>query len=168
LLEAGLGRVVVVAGYRAAEVRKELDSYPADRVTVVVNEAYAQGKVGSVLCGLRAMGPPAGPIVVLAVDQPRPAWLVRQVLDSHLQGQAPLTVPTYRGRGGHPTVFSGSLYSEMLAINEESQGLRAVVERYRQQANRVELGTPLVVLDLNEPADYERAQLLFTGANTRL
>jgi molybdenum cofactor cytidylyltransferase len=166
LLEAGLERVIVVAGYRADAVKAALEGLPPDRVAVVVNEAYAQGKVGSILRGLRALGPAADPILVLSVDQPRPAWLIRQVLDAHGRAQAPLTIPTYQGRGGHPTVFAGRLYPEMLAINEESQGLRALVERYRALAHRTETGTPLTLLDLNEPEDYATAQALFSGADS--
>jgi len=157
LLDAGLGRVVGVLGDRAEAVTAALAPLASPRLQTVTNEAYAQGKVGSVLRGLEALTVGDGPFLVLSVDQPRPASLLRSVLDAHNAGGALITVPRYRGRGGHPTIFSGALYDEMLAIEEATLGLRAVVQRHRTEVHYVELSDPLVTLDINDETAYAAA-----------
>ena len=127
------------------------------RLRTVTNEAYAQGKVGSVLRGLEALTVGDGPFLVLSVDQPRPASLLRSVLDAHNAGGALISVPRYQGRGGHPTIFSGALYDEMLAIEEATLGLRAVVQRHRGEVLHVDMEEPAVTLDINDRTSYAAA-----------
>ncbi len=154
LLEAGLERVVVVVGDRAEAVAAALGSIAGPRLRTVTNEAYRQGKVGSVLRGLEALTASDGPFLVLSVDQPRPASLLRSVLGAHNAGGALITVPRYRGRGGHPTIFSGALYDEMLAIEEETLGLREVVRRHQDEVLHLDVEDPAVTLDINDETAY--------------
>ena len=161
LLEAGLDPVVVVLGDQAELVAAALAPQLRPELVLVTNRAYTQGKVGSVLCGLRALSPDASGMAVLSVDQPRPSALLRAVLDAHAAGNALITVPRYRGRGGHPTVFSGALYAELLAIDEATLGLRAVVQRHRDEVHYVELEDPVVTLDFNDEASYAVARAAF-------
>lgn len=157
LLEAGLERVVVVIGDRAEAVAAALAPLTTPRLRTVTNETYAQGKVGSVLRGLEALTASDGPFLVLSVDQPRPASLLRSVLDAHNAGGALITVPRYRGRGGHPTIFSSTLCEELLAIEEATLGLRDVVRRHQGQVHYVDLDDPTITLDLNDEASYAAA-----------
>ena len=57
-----------------------LDSY---EVQVVPNPDYRNGKTTSVRAGVRAISATATAIVILAVDQPRPDWVIRRVVSSH-------------------------------------------------------------------------------------
>ncbi len=81
LLAAGVNSVFVVTGHRAYEVR---DAINGNRVHTVVNPHYKQGKSTSVKAGLAALPDNIGAIVLLAVDQPRPSWLIKQILASHI------------------------------------------------------------------------------------
>jgi CTP:molybdopterin cytidylyltransferase MocA len=98
---------------------------------------------------------------VLSVDQPRPASLLGSVIAAHDAESAPITIPRYQGRGGHPTIFSGALYPELLAIDEGTLGLRAVVERHRSEVRYVEVDDPMVTLDVNDEASYAAAKASF-------
>jgi molybdenum cofactor cytidylyltransferase len=163
MIEAGLESVVVVLGHEAEAVATALASVVGEnepRVVTAINEAYAEGKVGSVLCGLRGLPAQRDLILVLSVDQPRSSALLNTILVAHESQNPLITVPRYRGRGGHPTIFSGRLYSEMLSINEGTLGLRAVVQRHRERVRYFDLDDPSVVLDINDPASYTAA----TGA----
>ena len=97
LLEAGVDTVFVVTGYRAYEVR---ESIKGGRVQAVVNPHYKEGKTTSIKAGLAALPGGTQTIVLLAVDQPRPAWLIKQVLESHIARKAIITGPRYDGHGG--------------------------------------------------------------------
>ena len=165
LREAGADEVVVVLGHRADELQARIganrDVYHLGGVRCVINEDYAQGKTTSIKTGLWALGPSANPdaaIIMLNVDQPRSARIIERTLHAHRDGDASLiTIPTYHGKGGHPIVVSRSLYSELIAIDEKTQGMRAVTERHRDATQRVELGAAELLWDVNTPEQYRAA-----------
>ncbi len=155
LLEAGVSQVVVVLGYRAETLRRLIGEVPG--VTTVLNLRYRTGRSSSIRAGLREVEPQAEGILVLGVDQPRSAELVRLVVVAHRELGAPITYPAYRGKGGHPIIFSRALLPELARVRESRQGLREVVERHRAEVSRIAVDDPEVLLDLNEPEDYGRA-----------
>jgi CTP:molybdopterin cytidylyltransferase MocA len=165
LREAGADEVVVVLGHRADELQARIganrDVYTLGRVRCVVNDDYALGKTTSIKTGLWALGPSADPdaaIMMLNVDQPRSAGIIEKVLGEHHNGDDKLiTIPTSDGKGGHPIIVSRGLYSELIAIDEKTQGMRAVTERHREATQRVELGAPELLWDVNTPEQYQAA-----------
>lgn len=165
LREAGADEVIVVLGHRADELQARIganrDVYNLGRVRCVINEDYAQGKTTSIKTGLWALGSSAdsdAAILMLNVDQPRSVRIIRETLDAHHDADANLiTIPTYRGKGGHPIVVSRSLYSELIAIDEKTQGMRAVTKRHCDATQRVELGAAELLWDVNTPEQYQAA-----------
>ena len=164
LRAAGADEVVVVLGHRADELQARIganrDVYLAGGARCVVNTHYAEGKTTSIKTGLRAIsvGPQHdGPILMLNVDQPRSAELIRTVLDAHSCGGALITIPTCGGKGGHPIVVARSLYQELLEIGEITQGMRAVTQRHLAETQRVELGERELLWDFNTPEQYRAA-----------
>ena len=155
LLEGGVDEVYVVTGKSDAAVAPVLARLR--HVHRVHNPDFAEGKTTSVKAGVAALPSGTTAVVLLAVDQPRPAWVVRRVLESHLASGAPLTSPRYRGHGGHPLVFDGALISELAAITEENEGIREVFRRHEARMNGVEFDSPIVRLDMNTPEAYEKA-----------
>jgi molybdenum cofactor cytidylyltransferase len=153
---AGVDLVVVVLGHEAQRVKALVEMKKG--VTCVVNPDYLEGKTTSIKAGLKALGPdkPAA-LVILNVDQPRTAGTIRHLLQQHSQGHAPISIPTYRGKGGHPLVLDPSLLEELRSISEETLGLQSVVRRHQRESQRVEMDTPEVLLDLNTPEQYRAA-----------
>ena len=45
---------------------------------------------------------------------------------------------------------------ELLAIREETEGIRDVIARHAADVHEVEIADPEVLVDLNVPADLER------------
>ena len=158
LLEGGVSEVVVVLGHRAAEIARYARG---PNVRWVVNGRYREGKASSVKAGLTAISDGAEAIALLAVDQPRTSELVSQVVNAHVENDALITSPRYRGHGGHPLIFSASLKPELEIISEETQGVREVFRRHSDQVTEVPIDDPLIRLDLNTPEHYEEARLLY-------
>ena len=172
LREAGADEVVVVLGHRHDELQARIganrDVYAVGNVRCVVNARYAEGKTTSIKTGLRAISHPEpgqpGVILMLNVDQPRSTAVIRQVLAAHQgDGDALITIPTCQGKGGHPIALSRYLYLELLNIAESTLGIRDVTQRHQARIQRVELGAPELLWDVNTPEQY-RAALAASGA----
>ncbi len=159
LLASRCGEIVVVLGHDAERLEPLLPVAPLLRT--VVNPDYRLGKTTSIRAGIAALSPRAEAALVLAVDQPRPAWLLDRLIDEHLRAGAPITVPTHAGHRGHPPVFSASLFPELMRLSEERQGLREVLSRHANAVHLVEVEGPLALVDLNRPEDYVAARALY-------
>ena len=102
-------------------------------------------------------------ILLLNVDQPRSGADVARILRAHRRHSREsgnpyaVTVPEYNGKGGHPIVLSAGLLPELREIDEESQGIKAVVRRRPDSVYRIPLDNPEILLDLNTPEQYRAA-----------
>jgi len=152
----GADRVIVVVGHQADRLRPLLADL--EYVSCVFNPDYLAGKTTSVKAGLQGLreGRP-NTLLMLNVDQPRSAESVRLLLEAHWLGSELLTIPTFKGKGGHPIIIDASLIEEILVINEETHGMKAVMQRHTDQTRRVEVVTPEVLWDLNTPEQYQAA-----------
>lgn len=160
LAEAGVAEIVVVLGDRARDVAPFVRG--ARNIKTIINPLYQQGKTTSIKAGLREIGRGMEGLLLLAVDQPRPPHILARLVQEHLERKAPITQPVYEGKLGHPLLFAIKLMPELLAITEETLGVRDVVERHRRQVHEVPVDSPVVLLDINTEEDYRRAQQLFS------
>lgn len=125
---------------------------------VVHNSDYRSGKCSSIRAGVEALSPGATGVLILGVDQPRPAWILDLIAERHAASAALITVPLHSGRRGHPPLFAADLFSELRHLSEERQGLRDVLRRHASDVHLVEIDSPLIWVDLNRPEDYQAAQ----------
>lgn len=158
LAAAGMAEIIVVLGHRAEEVRPHA-KHPLARAAL--NHSYREGRASSLRAGAATVDRRAEAIVILGVDQPRPAAITAALTENQLASGGLITVPTFAGQRGHPVVVAGSLLPELAVAAEETQGLRALMRKYSGQTNEVSFDSAVVLLDLNTPADYERAKEFF-------
>jgi molybdenum cofactor cytidylyltransferase len=155
LIDAGCAPVVVVLGHRPELQQPFIPK--VDLLKVIVNSSYQDGKTTSIKAGLRLAGNDSCGVMVLAVDQPRSAELLKLLVGAHLAKRALITAPFYQGKFGHPVIFSRTLFPELREITEETMGLRMLMERYSGQLNQVTVDNPVIHLDMNGQEDYLRA-----------
>lgn len=155
LLNGGADRVNVVTGAHHSEILNVVSDI--HNVAVVNNPVWASGKTTSIKTGLSALSDECDTIILLAVDQPRPAWAIDYTLKSHRDSGCVVTSPRYNGHGGHPLIFDISLLDQLSQISEEQEGVREVMKRYEDTMNRANFDNRVIRLDLNTPHDYENA-----------
>ena len=144
-------------GHDAERLKPVVDS--VDGASWALNPDYLQGKTTSLKTGVAAItGQQISDVLLLNVDQPRSADTVRTLLERHLASSYQITIPTHGGKGGHPIFISANLLPELAGIEEESQGLKAVVRRHAEATERFELDDPGVLWDLNTPEQYQNAR----------
>lgn len=159
LRKAGASEVVVVGGYKSDQILSEIQDQPG--VVAIANPNYYQGKTTSIKAGLENLSSRNSTILILAVDQPRPINLLSKLISSHITSGKAITMPVFNGKSGHPILFSSGLMAELMEIDEESEGLRAISRRYRESMNLVDIDSGIVNADLNTPEDIESARELF-------
>ena len=152
LREAGADEVVVVLGHRGDDVHREMRGLDC---RTVLNATYQLGRAGSLRAGAKAVSREAETIVVLNVDQPRAAALIRAVIEARTP-EAAAARPAHGGRHGHPVALAGRLRGELLEASEESGGLRGVLAAHADAIVDTPAGEECL-LDLNTRAEYEAA-----------
>jgi len=122
---------------------------------VLLNPDPGEGPITSLRIALAALDGSVRGVAYLPVDHPmvRPET-VRQLLAAARASEAPLTIPLFESKRGHPAIFDRSLFTELLDPELEG-GAKTVVHRHLGEALLVEVEDPGVMLDIDTPDAYE-------------
>jgi molybdenum cofactor cytidylyltransferase len=150
---AGLQDVIVVFGAAAEDIARELAGSGA---TLIVNHNYKDGQLSSVVAGVNAAEQlRADAILLHPVDHP---LICREIISTlaarFRETNAPLILPVFQGRRGHPVLFSAKLFSELKSAPPEI-GARSVVWAHASEIVEIETEDEGVVANINTPQDYE-------------
>ncbi|MFQ6057848.1 MAG: molybdenum cofactor cytidylyltransferase [Anaerolineae bacterium] len=151
LLASPVHEVIVVLGAQAEAVGAALGERP---VRIVVNERWDGGLSTSVRAGLGEVGPNAMAALFVLADQPGlTPDLVERLVERHRRTLGPIVAPVYKGRRGNPVLFDRALFPELAALQGDVGG-RALIEKYPQRVERVEVESEAILLDVDTPEDY--------------
>jgi molybdenum cofactor cytidylyltransferase len=155
---AGLDPVIVVLGYEAELVRRELGGLDPP-CHIVVNSDYELGINSSLKTGIAALPATAVAVVVMLADMPLvTAEMIATLVTRYRASYAPLVISDYEGVNAPPMLYDRVLFEELRVMEGEGCG-RQVVRRHRTSA--VVVAWPVAALtDLDVPADYERVRSL--------
>ena len=159
LIDGGVTDVLSVARPDDHDLGFEIDRLAAagSPVRLVVNPAADRGQLSSVVCGINAADRPGVHGVMIApVDAPLVTPdTVRRLLTAFAERRAPVVRATYRGRHGHPVIFSRHVF-DSLRRADPAIGAKAVVHAHADDRMDVELDDPGVIMDVDNPEDYAR------------
>jgi len=142
--------VIVVLGHEPEVIRAGVRS-PLHAV-FVLNTDYQRGQFSSMQCGLRAVPADVDALVFTPVDHPNvePATVAKLIASG-----APIAIPQYLGRHGHPVLFSRSLIPEFLALPPDSQA-RDVTHRHASDTRYIDVADAGILDDIDDPEAYRR------------
>lgn len=149
---AGVADIIVVLGYRADKLLEILKHY---HVQTVYNVHYEQGKSTSIQKGVAHIQSDTKGIIISAVDQPVPSLTLKKLIKHFKATKATAVIPVYKGKRGHPIILNGNLQHELLAVNEETKGLRHLIKKYAHQIEFLQVDDPSILLNFNKPSDYK-------------
>ena len=140
-------RVILVVGFRGAEMRNLFDS--PERVRVEENPDFRFGLFSSIQAGVQHVE--TDRFYVALADMP----LIPPAVYSRLAGLdgCDAARPTCGGRKGHPVLLASRLIPIIRGL-EPTDSMATVLAGARVRV--LETEDPGVVLDLDEPGDYER------------
>ncbi len=151
--------VIVVTGHQAELVEGEISDIRDERLRIVRNPAYSEGMSSSVRVGVASASEEAEAVAVLPADvafiSPR---AIDEVIMAYARRRPRIAVASHAGRSGHPILFDRSLIPEILQIDEDTMGLKAVVRRHRGEILRVPVGEREVLFDVDSLEDLKRAK----------
>ena len=146
-----LNEVVVVLGATAEEVRKQVQF---GRAKVVVNPATGQGCSASYRVGIGASDPRSDALVVLLGDQPAVnSQIVEKVISAWQKNDEKIVLASYRGRRGHPMLFSKELFDQMVVLHGD-KAVWKLVDQHPEWVREVPIDRE-VPKDINTWEDYE-------------
>jgi len=154
-LGAPVGKIIVVVPPQHQKLSDALAGRP---VIFVENPDTAGEMLSSVRCGLKALPPSVGTIVVSPGDQPSiESGLIRQLLAAFRTSGRNIFVPVHKGRRGHPLVFDGHYRNELLT-GYDGVGLRGLLQTHAAEVGEWLTNDAAVLEDLDTPAAFRQAQ----------
>jgi molybdenum cofactor cytidylyltransferase len=144
----GAHQEIVRAGLRRAG-----EALLASEALLIDNPDFRLGQLTSMQCGLRAVPADADGVLFTLVDHPAVA---RATIDALLDSgaPAPLRIPRFAGRRGHPMWISKSLITEFLAVPAGSSA-REVVTRHASEIACIDVDDPGILADVDDPQAYQ-------------
>jgi molybdenum cofactor cytidylyltransferase len=126
----------------------------ANGAAVIINDAAGSEQIDSLRLGIANLPDDYDGVIVLPVDFPRVQQeTVSRLVAEFTQHPAPVLNPAYKGKTGHPVVFSRDVVTELLRPDLPDSA-RTVVERHTD-ARTIDVDDAGVLIDIDTPADYE-------------
>ena len=155
-LASSLGLICgVVAGWLAG-FREIMDRYHSRRVSFIAVAEPCEMSC-SLKAGWRWLMENAAPdaIMISLADQPLVrAATIDLLLDSYLDCDMPICVPTYEGRQGHPVIVSTDLSDEIMGLKGD-HGAKEILLARPAEIRVVPVDSDEVVLDFDRPEDVD-------------
>lgn len=157
---AGIGRIVTVLGHHADSIQQAVN---LQAVEVIINRDYQRGQTSSLQAGLTGLeklsaqaGESCAAIVLCLVDHPafEPAT-VSALVERFERTAAPVVIPIFGGRRGHPVLIARSLFGPLLALGE-GVGANTVIRGCRERSELVEVPDAGILVDVDDPQAYRR------------
>lgn len=121
---------------------------------IVINKDWERGQLSSIQMAIRSLPTGTDGLLLCPVDHPLiSASLVADLIDSFEKTNAPVVVPLYEGRRGHPVIFAACVYEELLNA-PDGTGARAVVWAHQNEICEVSTTEEGCVLNLNDPEAF--------------
>ena len=147
-MEPWCSRIMVVTGHRGHLLGPVLESW--SKVEMVDNPDYDQGMFSSIKKGLPRIT--AERFFFLPGDY---GLVSSHVYQAMLEVDAPVVLPSYQGRTGHPVLFQSRVADDILSM-PNTLSLRDFMAR--QKPYRLEVDCPGILIDIDTMEDYQQAR----------
>jgi molybdenum cofactor cytidylyltransferase len=155
---AGLAELLVVTGGARPQVEalvaglaKEFPVRPA------FNPDYARGEMlSSIQAGLAALGPGPRAALVGLGDQPQVrVGVVRRICAAFVETGAPLIIPSFENRRGHPWLLARPLWEEFLVLPATTTP-RDFLQAHANEISYLGVEDDSILRDVDTPEEYGR------------
>lgn len=152
---AGVDDILVVTG----GARIQVEELIGQTAQTVYNENFEYGEMlSSIQTGLKYKLSESSAALIGLGDQPQvQAKVIQHVLQEYKQSNAPIIVPSYQMRRGHPWLVARDLWQEILNMPIDETA-REFLNSHAKEIHYLKIESPSILQDLDTPQDYLGAQ----------
>lgn len=150
--KAAIAKIHIVVGYEADNIIKACGC----DANFVRNANYKTGQFSSLQCGIRSLGKQCQAAVICLGDQPhiRSTW-IKSLIDTYEKTGAPIVIPRYDGRHGHPVLYSSQIFDTILTMNS-SQTARDATKHLSQSIEYVTIKDDGILTDADTGEELDK------------
>lgn len=153
VIQSKADEVLVVLGADPGKIEDKIKNLP---VSTTVNPYYKKGMLSSVQWGFNAFPENLRGILVCLGDQPSIASSVMdKVIETFKSSKKGIVVPVFNKNRGHPVLIHVKYRKEIEDLSPDV-GLRGVVYNHPEDTLEVEVDTPAILRDIDDPNDYKK------------
>jgi CTP:molybdopterin cytidylyltransferase MocA len=149
---SGVDGITVVLGAEADTIRKSVDF---SGTNIVVNKDYQRGQLSSLITGIEQTPQETEAILVCLADNPFiTEEVVRKIIGKFKETNNPVIIPVFDKKRGHPTLFSRSLFNELLNAPQE-QGARYVLYSNEDKILELDVSERGILIGIDTADEYK-------------
>jgi len=157
LLSTQVGEVIVVLGAQADQIKPHLLNHKS--IKSVYNKDHNLGQTSSFKAGLLNVSKHVLGVMLLPVDYPFISVDSINLLNQCFLEQHPaVLIPTFKGKKGHPPLFSIDLRDEFLALGNE-QGLNTIAHAHQADTTILPVNDDGIIRTFNTKEEFESMKL---------
>lgn len=153
--QAQVDKIFVVLGFDAENMRRSIEHLP---VEILVNSDYQKGQLSSLQVAVQRLERDTDyeAMLVHLVDHPYiDTELVDLMIRRFRDSGKLIVVPRFSGRRGHPVIFAGTLFPELLEA-PMNEGAKAVVKAHRADILEIDTEQEGITVDIDTPELYRQ------------
>lgn len=152
LIKAGCKKITLVLGHNYEKIIKIIKN---SDINIIYNKNFEKGKSSSILSGLKSIDTNNENLLIIGVDQPRPLWFLKSIIEFHINTSNVISAPLFKNKRGHPIIFKNIFYNEILKINQYKNGLKDIFRENNHLVKTININSEWTHLDLNDQKTYE-------------
>jgi molybdenum cofactor cytidylyltransferase len=150
-----LDELIVVLGH---DYKAMLPFFNSSSIKIAINGNHLEGQTSSIQAGLKLVNPSSKAYVICLADMPLITEEHINALISAFDGghsESRIVRPIVDGKPGNPTIFSKSLYDDLIACQEKN-GAKSVIEKNKECLIQHITPDLAYFVDIDTPGEYEK------------
>jgi len=154
LLKSEVRGVIMVLGHRDQRLE---GLFRNRKVKTVVNPLFKKGMSTSIRRGLQMIHPDSHGVLIALGDQPYlKTRTINALIRVFARRKEGIILPTFRGRMGHPVIFSKKYKKELLGLKGDVGG-KSIIEKHSKDVRKVPVKSAGVVKDIDTWQNYVKS-----------
>jgi len=152
LKNSDVDRITVVLGAGADKIQQSAD---LSGTNIIINKNYQKGQLSSLIAGIKENPENTEAILLCLVDNPFITEdVINKIVRTFKETNSPIIVPVFEKERGHPTLFSKSLFNELLNAPQD-KGARHVLYSNEDKVLELEVFERGILIGINTEDDYK-------------
>jgi len=157
LVNSKIDEIILVLGYKAEEIKKEI-STKYEKLVITINPDFRDGMSSSIKHGIGSINPEAKAVLIVLGDQPLiSSEIINSIINTYQEKDAAIVAPVYKGTIGHPVCFDLEKYRDRLLGLSGDKGAKEIVDANTDDFFGVDVSSDNILVDIDDKENYLKA-----------